>query len=184
MQENASSVLTAWASFFVITGSSGASLTGLMFVVITIIADRGTQARDEGIAAFSTPTVVHFCGALLVSAILSAPWRSLVPAGFLLALAGALALVYVCRVLVRARRLSTYRPDIEDWTWYTILPCVTYAAITAGGVLLTAVPGAGMFALAGASLLLIFIGIHNAWDTVTYIAIDNVEDASEPVEPS
>ena len=81
------------------------------------------------------------------------------------------------------RRLSTYRPDIEDWTWYSILPCVAYAAIAVGGILLTAVPARGIFPLAGASLLLIFIGIHNAWDTVTYVAIDYVEDSPKPSEP-
>ena len=31
------------------------------------------------------------------------------------------------------------------------------------------------FAIAGAALLLLFIGIHNAWDTVTYIALGHVE---------
>src|SRR5689334_22328137 len=68
------SVLSAWESFYVIVGSSGGALIGLQFVVITLIADRRDLTNRGGLAAFATPTVVHFAGALLVSAIMSAPW--------------------------------------------------------------------------------------------------------------
>src|SRR5437762_4327534 len=85
MQEAAVSLLTTWQNFYVIIGSSAAALTGLMFVVITLIA--GAQVRGS-IAAFGTPTVVHFCAALLVAAILSAPWPALWNAGLLLGLCG------------------------------------------------------------------------------------------------
>ena len=49
--------LATWQNFYVITGSAAATLTGLMFVVISLIV--GTRARvspaSGGIAAFSTP---------------------------------------------------------------------------------------------------------------------------------
>jgi hypothetical protein len=32
-------------------------------------------------------------------------------------------------------------------------------------------PASALFAIAAAALVLLFIGIHNAWDTVTYIAL-------------
>jgi hypothetical protein len=32
-------------------------------------------------------------------------------------------------------------------------------------------PAAALFVVAGAALLLMFNGIHNAWDTVTFIAV-------------
>jgi hypothetical protein len=71
-------------------GSSAAALTGLMFVVITLVSgtERLRQSPD-GISTFSTPTVVHFCAALLVSAVLSAPWRVIGHAGIVIAIAGA-----------------------------------------------------------------------------------------------
>jgi hypothetical protein len=68
-----------WESFYVIVGSSAAALTGLQFVVVVLGAEAhalsGTTMR-----AFGTPTVVHFCAALLVSAILSAPWHTVTSA--------------------------------------------------------------------------------------------------------
>src|SRR5947209_6821558 len=70
-------LLTAWDNFYVIVGSSAGALIGLTFVVITLI-DRTQEWRDMdgGLAAFTTPTVVHFGTVLLVAAMLSAPWRS------------------------------------------------------------------------------------------------------------
>jgi hypothetical protein len=40
------------------------------------------------VGAFGTPTVVHLAGALLVSAIMSAPWSSLVPLSVVLGMSG------------------------------------------------------------------------------------------------
>ncbi|MDB5040932.1 MAG: hypothetical protein JWN27_1658 [Candidatus Eremiobacteraeota bacterium] len=180
MHDTAPSVITAWSNFYVITGSSAAALTGLMFVVITLVAGDRTRTTHEGVATFSTPTVMHFCAALLVSAILSAPWLSLTHVAAVLGLVGLCGVVYVTRVLQRTRRLTEYRPGIDDWVWFAILPSIAYVAILAAAILLPSVPTQALFALAGANLLLIFIGIHNAWDVVTYIAIQLPEEPSSP----
>src|SRR3989442_3592050 len=68
-----STPFAAWESFYVIIGSSAAALTGPQFVVVVL----GAEARSIGpeVGAFGTPTVVHFCAVLLISAILSVPWR-------------------------------------------------------------------------------------------------------------
>jgi hypothetical protein len=172
MAETASSLIAAWSSFYVMTGSSAAALTGLMFVVITLVTRR-ERAEDThaGISTFSTPTVMHFATVLLLSAVLTAPWRSLVHVGVAAALIGLLGVAYILHVMRRTRRLTFYRADLEDWVWYTVLPLVAYGAISAGAIALTAVPVPALFILAGGVVLLIFIGIRNAWDIVTYIAI-------------
>jgi hypothetical protein len=173
MTETASSILGPWSNFYVMTGSSAGALTGLMFVVITLVTgvERIRRNRD-GISAFSTPTVIHFGAALFVSAILSAPWPSLAYPAWLLAIAGLCAVVYVLRVWFLTRRFTEYTPDIEDWVFYTILPLAAYGTILVGAIVLNAAPHVAPFALAGAVLLLIFIGIRNAWDVVTYIAME------------
>jgi hypothetical protein len=177
MAETASSALTPWANFYIMSGSSAAALTGLMFIVITLVMNVERLRRSpEGISAFSTPTVVHLGAALFVSAILSAPWRSLVHPATLLGLAGVFGVVYVTHVLRRSRGLSTYSPDLEDWSWYTILPFAAYGAILGGAIALPAIPEGALFALAGGVVLLIFIGIHNAWDIVTFIAIGGFDE--------
>ena len=172
MAETASSFLTVWSSFYVMAGSSAAGLTGLMFVVITLVTEKErSESTHDGIATFSTPTVMHFAAALLVSAVLTAPWHSLVHASAAVALIGLYGVAYILRVMSRTRRLTMYRADFEDWTWFTILPFVAYGAISAGAIALTAAPVQALFIIAGGVVLLIFIGIRNAWDVVTYLAI-------------
>jgi hypothetical protein len=183
MQDSATSAITAWSNFYVITGSSAAALTGLMFVVITLIAGDHSREADEGISTFSTPTVLHFCAALLISAILSAPWRSLVHPAVLLGLTGLFGAVYVCRVIRRTSRLTVYRPGVDDWVWYAIVPLAAYVAIVVAAMFLPWAPTGTLFAVGGANVLLIFLGIHNAWDVVTYLAITLEREPSER-EPS
>lgn len=172
MAEAAPPLLAAWSSYFVLIGSSAAALTGLMFVVISLIS--GRERRDgaqEGIATFTTPTVMHFSGALFVSGALVAPWQSLLYAGVLIALFGLSGVASILRVMHRTRRLTTYTPDLEDWMWYTILPFGAYGTISAGAIGLAILPVQALCALAGGVMLLVFIGIRNAWDVVTYLAI-------------
>jgi len=172
MAESASPLLPAWANFYVMTGSSAAALTGLMFIVITLLTGR---EREEGThdatAAFTTPTVMHFAAVLLVSAVLLAPWRSLAHPAVAAVLIGLYGIVNILRAVHIARRLTIYTADLEDWTWYTVLPFVAYGAISAGGIALATVPMQALFILAGAVVLLIFVAIRNAWDIVTYVGI-------------
>jgi len=120
--EETVSPLGGWESFYVIIGSSAAALTGLQFVVIALVTETRQRTSTNTVDAFATPTIVHFCAVLLVAAVLSAPWPTLVGAALALG------------------RHST----------------------------------AALFMAAATSVLLLFIGIHNAWDTVTYVALDRL----------
>ena len=168
------SPLTTWQNFYTIIGTAAATLTGLMFVVVTLIAGVRVRASSpsSGIAVFSTPNVVHFGAALLVAAILSAPWQALWPAGLLLGLAGLGGMIYVVIVLRRARRQTDYQAVLEDWLWHTVLPLVSYTALLVAAIVLPGHPAPALFVIAAATVLLLFIGIHNAWDNVTYIALE------------
>jgi hypothetical protein len=172
-------LLAGWESFYIIAGSSAGALTGLQFVVMALIADSRTIGSTMEIAAFGTPTVLHFCAALLVSALLSAPWTSLSPAGLSLAACGVAGVIYVAIVVRRARRTEGYKPVLEDWIWHTILPLVAYVMLLVGGILLPKNSGLGLDLVATSTLGLVFIGIHNAWDTITFIAVDARAGAAE-----
>jgi hypothetical protein len=171
MVDTLPSHLVGWESFYVIVGSSGAALTGLQFVVIALVAESQRRSSIAEISAFGTPTVVHFCAALLVSAMLSAPWPALSMVAVLLGLIGATGVGYVALVLRRARMQKGYKPVSEDWLWHIILPFVAYFAFMIAGVFLASRPVIALFGVGAMSILLIFIGIHNSWDTVTYLAV-------------
>ncbi len=170
------SLLAGWENFYVIVGSSAGALTGLMFVVITLIV--GNQRRGSGgeLAAYGTPNVFHFCAVLLLSAILSAPWQSLHVLGILLILGGFIGLAYATiifrRIVRRARLQGGYNPVMEDWIWFATLPLIAYLALVVAAILFLTSPTVALYIIGGAMILLIFIGIHNAWDTVTFLAIE------------
>jgi hypothetical protein len=185
MTENAASMLGTWANFYVMVGGAAAALTGLMFVVITLISgvERSLPSHD-GVGTFSTPTVLYFCTALVVAATFCAPWHELLVPGILVGLAGLCGCAYVLRTMSRATRLESYKPDLEDWTWFWCLPFVAFATMFAAGITLPRSHGsmvhAALFAIGAAVVLLIFIGIRNSWDVVTYLAIGSTEnDKSE-----
>jgi len=172
VQEAAVSLLSSWQNFYVIIGSAAAALTGLMFVVITLIAGVRQRVPSEVVGAFSTPTVVHFCLALLVAAILSAPWQALWPASLLLGLSGLGGMMYIVIVVRRARHQTDYQPVLEDWLWHTVFPLVSYTALVVAAIVLPGNPALALFIIGAVMVLLLFIGIHNAWDAVIYVAVD------------
>jgi len=169
----------AWANFYVIVGSSAAALTGLQFVVIVLGAQIG-MLNPTALRAFGSPTIVHLSAALLISAILSAPWQAASSPGVCLAIFGVAGLGYLGLVLIHARRQSDYQLVAEDWWWHFILPAASYATLagSAAGVWCEAPPA--LFVVGAAALLLLFIGIHNAWDSVTFIAMERVRRDASP----
>jgi hypothetical protein len=112
----------------------------------------------------------------VIAAIMAAPFRAIEPLAVLLAFAGAMGAIYVVRVARRARSMQSYQPDAEDWIWHVLLPFVAYAALLAGAFAIVVTPARGLFIPAIAVTLLIVIGIHNAWDVVTFLAVDEPDD--------
>ena len=148
------------------SSSSPSSLTG------------ATSPRGGALSAFGTPTVVHFTGALLVSAIMSAPWPSLLPLSIALAICGLGGLAYGAISVHRARHQTDYEPVWEDWIWYAVLPNVNYAALTVSAALLRTTPQLALFVIGSTALALLLIGIHNAWDAVTHIVVFHSDDGT------
>ncbi len=176
MHESAPIVLAAWESFYVIVGSSAAALTGLQFVVMALVAESRRKSTSREVDAFGTPTVVHFSAVLLVSSILSAPWQGHVGPGLAIALIGLFGVVYSAVVIRRARGQTAYTPVFEDWLFHAALPSGAYGVLFLAGLTLVRPWPSALFVIAAMALVLLFVGIHNAWDTVRYIALSLVEE--------
>jgi hypothetical protein len=166
------SVTSSWESFYVIVGSSAGALTGLQFVVMALVADVHRRLSADTVAAFSTPNIVHFCAVLVSSAILSAPWRSLTPIAWALAVLNFCGIVYVAIVHNTARRQEGYEPVFEDWLWHVILPYGSYGLAFIAAVVLPFASTVAMDMIGAMALVLLIVGIHNAWDTVTFILLE------------
>jgi hypothetical protein len=165
--------LSIWQNFYVIVGAAAGSLTGLQFVVMTLVAQSGATSSAREISAFGTPTIVHFCAALLISALMCAPFPAPHYFAACLAIGGVAGVIYSLTTIEHARKAS-YNPDLGDWIWYVTLPLLTHLALAAAGVIIwwnAGSSGLPLWLIAADSLSFLFLGIHNSWDTVTYVAI-------------
>jgi hypothetical protein len=155
-----------WESFYVIIGAAAGALIGLQFVVMTLLADRPPAA--EAGAAYATPQIVHFSLVLLLTALLRAPWHLLAPAAVLWGITGLCGFIYELIVIRRMRSTGAYEPGFEDWFFHVGLPLSAYALVAVSSVAAYSYPTEALFAVAAATLMLLFAGIHNAWDAVTW----------------
>ena len=93
---------------------------------------------------------------------------------------GLWGVIYVFIVLWEIHHRLSYQMVLSDWLWYTILPLIAYTAFLVAGIVLPFSPALPLFVIAAGTLLLVFMGIRNAWDVVTYMAIER----SQPQDPS
>jgi len=169
--------LGAWDSFYVIVGSAAGALIGLQFVVMTLIAERPPIRAAEAGAAFATPTIVHFGVVLFLSALLRAPWQTIVPPAVLWGVIGFSGVSYAAVVARRMRKQAVYRPEFEDWLFHFVLPLAAYAMLAAAAFPAPSRTREALFGVGAAALLLLFTGIHNAWDSVAYYVLVKKGDA-------
>jgi len=160
--------LTEWNSFYVIVGSSAGALIGLQFVVLTLVAERPHARMGEASAAFATPSVVHFGVVLLLSAVMSAPWHGFGPVMVLWGLVGLSGIVYGVVVIRRMRAQKAYKPVLEDWLYYGLLPLIPYAMLIVAFFVARPDPLRSLLVVAAATLMFLFLGIRNSWDAITY----------------
>lgn len=171
MPDAALAHLPEWESFYVIAGSSAAALTGLMFVVVTLTSEARIEGQEEGVSAFTTPNILHFSAVLLISGILCTPGQTRTSLMLLLGATGLAGIAYAALTTWRMRRQNVYAPVAEDWIWYSIIPLVSYGTLLAAALLVRSRPATALYMIAAVALLLLYVGIHNAWDVATYLVV-------------
>jgi hypothetical protein len=171
-------LLAEWANFYVITGSAAAGLTGLTFVVIALSAD-AKRVNLTGLRTFVSPTIVHFGAVLALAAFLSMPHLGVWSLSLGLGAAGLAGIIYVAAIAVGIARIAgDYVPVHEDWIWNAVLPGIAYGALLATAFLIWRRPEGSLYGVAAVSVLLMFIGIHNAWDVAVWNSVRKQRDST------
>ena len=175
-------VLNDWQNFYMLMGTAAATLTGLMFVVTTLIAgiDAHLSTLNAAVSAYNTPTVVHFGTVLLLAGLLSAPWQTFSSLSLLLGLLGAGMVLYSIIVMRRMRRVPNYQSTLEDWSWYMAFPLLANILLMVAAFVLPKNPFSALYIVGSAMMVLLLVGIRNAWDMVTFLAVERAhsEDKS------
>ena len=184
MQGSELPLLSDWQNFYMLMGTAAATLTGLMFVVTTLIAgiDAHLSILNAAVSAFNTPIVVHFCAVLLLAGILSAPWQTPSSLSLLLGLLGLGMVIYSIIVMRRMRRVPQYQSTLEDWSWYLAFPLIANILLILAAFVLLKNPAQAFYIVASAMIMLLLTGIRNAWDMVTFLAVERAHSESKSNE--
>jgi hypothetical protein len=177
-----SDAVSGWDTFYVIIGSSAAALTGLMFVVVSLTTEVRIEAgaTAAGVAAYSSPTIVHFCLVILLASVLTSPKHTTLSLGISVGAVALIGLGYMIVVMRRIKTVTQYNPVGEDWIWHVVFPLIAYFVMLVCAALLWRGSDWPLYFVAGAALLLLYTGIHNAWDTATWMAINHRPSGKPP----
>jgi hypothetical protein len=165
----AAQALKEWHDFYMLVGTAGATLLGLLFVAVSLGAGYLTEERQSSTRTFMSPVVIHFTSVFFLSAVALFPSHQ---AKFFAAIIGATALIgaivstYITIQVVRSD-MTSY---IEDYLAYGLLPGLGYLSLLAAAVSIYLERDFGLNALAGALLLLAIVNIRNAWDLMLAMA--------------
>ncbi|HVO88621.1 MAG TPA: hypothetical protein VMV45_08770 [Casimicrobiaceae bacterium] len=170
-------VMEGWHDFFLLAGTAGVTLTGLLFVVVSfgwrVIAER----HSTGLKAFITPNIYHLTAAFVVSEVLLAPIASQRVIGAALVIGGAGSLAYLFYTEAHRKWRDNQLPAV-DWVWYVGVPWTAYGVLLAAGATCFVDPAWAVSGVGVCVVLLLLAGIRNAWDLIIWMMRQNPVDAS------
>ena len=172
MGESLPEQLRDWHDFYVLMGTAGATLAGLVFVAISLGTRLLNQDNLAGWRTYTDQPLLSFATALAKAGVLLVPTLTGLTLGALLCLIGAANLGYsgfLVRQLVRARQ---QRPlSAADWLWQVTAPLLGSVLTLGAGVgFLLGEREVALSVTAFVSLLLLLVGIRNAWNMVLWVA--------------
>jgi hypothetical protein len=155
--------LEHWHDFYILVGTAGATLLGLLFIAVSLGAGFLSEEKTAPTRAFYSPVVVHFASVLFIAAIVLVPSHR---SAYFAALIGACAVIgFAVSLYVTVQLLS------HDWTHYTqdhisyaLLPAIAYLMLLIAAAMIWTENELALDVLSGALLLLLLINIRNAWD--------------------
>jgi hypothetical protein len=165
----ADQALKEWHDFYLLVGTVGATLLGLLFVAVSLGVGYLTEQRKAATRTFMSPVVIHFTSVFFLSAIALFPWRQ---AELFAAIIGATALVgAILSTCITIQVVRTNMTNyVEDYIAYGALPGVAYLGLLAAAASIYLQKEFGLHVFAAALLLLAIVNIRNAWDlTLTMV---------------
>ena len=160
-----------WDSFYILIGGAAGALIGLMFVVATLTAGIEQSTASRGMRVYLSPVVFHFSVVLLISAIASIPHLALWVVSTSLGMLALAGIVYSAKITKNLfdNKWEEILPDVSDRCFYGIGPLCIYLALAGTAVAVMTAPTFAVELLAVIMLVVLAIGIRNAWDLVTTI---------------
>jgi len=162
-------MFAGWQTFYQMTGEAAATLTGLLFVIISLVAGREGNFNSNGARLFTSPIVFHLTSVLVISGLALAPCTEPGAPILLITVWTLGAFAHATRNLVGILRMAETSHWSDRW-FYGVAPFAAYV------VMLGAEAGAflrwpfAIYTVALSLLGLLLLGIRNAWDLATFLA--------------
>jgi len=154
-----------WDNYFVLTGTGAVTLIGLLFVVITLGAERAPRGGEQLLRTYLTPTLIHFGVVFLIALLALSPEGDslIVPFGLI----GIAGLIYSLNIMLTlARSHETW----DAWLFHAGIPVVCYLGIIAAAWLGLTSTRQAYLVLRAVSALLVLAGMRNAWAAAVGVA--------------
>ena len=161
-----------WQNFYTLLGEVSATLTGLMFVAASLGARLINEEDDPKVRTFLTPTVVYFSHVLLLSALMNVPTQTRAALIVQFAAAGLIGAGYSLSHLPRLRGFQQDKAfSRQTWIWNLLLPLFSALWLLGAALALPRSIAGGLDAAAVGVLLLVMVGLHNAWNVTLNIVL-------------
>lgn len=157
-------MFNGWSNFFAMTGAAGATLVGLLFVVVTLGTGLSSSRKLDIAHTSLTPVLDSFASVLFQSVVVLVPWQSNLPGGVIFVVIGIGGLI--CRIhAVRVRRTLHLRAikSKMDRIIHNLIPIAASVILIYGGAKLIAGEALVPFAIAGSTTLFLVSGIFRTW---------------------
>ena len=171
MEGNLPDLMVRWRDFYELVGTAAVTLMGLLFVTAAIAAGFLADESRASMRTVLTPTVAQFVATLVICMLVSVPTLTWPRLGAVLLAAGVLGLLHAISVWRSMSRGSQHWAALDDRLWYALAPIVCFLLLAGAGILLLIHRLAGTELLAGTLVLLLLLGIRNAWDAIVWIIL-------------
>ena len=174
--------LEQWHEFFLLCGTAGVTLTGVLFIVISLGPSIIASENATGVKAFISPNVVFFTTVFVVSNALLAPELPESLVGWLLCVGAVLSMLYLWSVRGPQRWRENGLPAV-DLVWYVALPYLAYASTLVAGVGFLRADERALPLVAATVVFMLVIAIRNAWDLAVWIPLQERNPDRKPPDP-
>lgn len=94
----------------------------------------------------------------------------------IVSLTGFFGVSYLGTVALRMRKEIAYLSELHDWVYRIFIPLTGFGILTCSSFMMVNHQHEMLFGIGIATLILLFVGIHNAWDNIAYtVFIQNAE---------
>jgi len=172
-----------WHDFYMLAGTSAATLIGLLFVSLTLNIEVMRDESQIGLRELATQTFGSFLYILLISLLLLIPDNHPQFIGIQLLILGTFGLVNAFRWLqpVIGNLQATWAKTYLFWRF--ILPTVSYLGLIVISLAVWQGRHDGLFSVVYVIFILLVTATHNAWDLLVGISHKKLGVPNSPKVP-